>query len=478
MPSQGRRPQYPLGGPAGTQELSYRYIRISALLVLSCVLLSACGAYYATSMKGSLKRLQRRDYEAALEKLEKPTGDTNKLLYRLERGLILHYQGEWIASNAQFEKAERLIDRLYTKSASREVTAFLTNDAIRPYTGAEFERIFIHYYRSLNYLSLGDRQASLVEARKANLRLSGYARDPDYELSYRNDAFIQYVTGLLYEAEGEWNDAYVSYRAAEKGFNAYAESFGIRPPRQLGRDLLRAAAVLGFDDDLALLADRYGFERTDHTPTGAEAIVFVESGMIARKRETEISIPITEADNPKRVQATSRRALKRYRHSHGRYHSHRIKYWLKVALPYYESRRSRVQAVRISAGEHSITAELVEDLDAIAFKTLEDKEDTILLRTIARALAKYTATKAAEKESSFLGALVNLFGATTEAADTRSWLSLPARIHMARLKLPPGTVDLLVELLDSRGNLVEEQLFPDLTVTAGRPLVLSHRSFQ
>jgi hypothetical protein len=252
----------------------------------------------------------------------------------------------------------------------------------------------------------------------------------------------------------------------------------MRPPHQLGRDLRRAAAVLGFDDDLALLADRYGLARTDYTPTGAAAIVFVESGMIARKREMEISIPITEADNPKRVQATSRRALQRYRHSHGRYHAHRIDYWLKVALPYYESRRSRVHAVRISAGEHSIAAELVEDLDAIAFKTLEDKEDTILLRTIARALAKYTATKAAEKESSFLGALVNLFGATTEAADTRSWLSLPARIHMARLDLSPGTVDLLVELLDSRGNLVEEQLFADLTVTAGRPLVLSHRSFQ
>ena len=429
-------------------------------------------------MNGALKRLQRRDYEAALEKLEKPSGDTNKLLYRLERGLILHYQGEWRSSNGQFDKAERLIDKLYTKSASRELGAFVTNDAIRPYTGEEFERVFIHFYRSLNYRYLGDPQASLVEARKANLKLSDYARNPEYELSYKNDAFIQYVTGLLYEAEGEWNDAYVSYRAAEKGYEAYSESFGIPPPRQLGRDLRRAATVLGFDDDMALLADRYGLESGAGTRSAAEAIVIVESGMIARKRETEISIPITEADNPKMVHATSRRALQRYRHSHGRYHSHRIKYWLKLALPYYETRRSRVHAVRISAGERSVTAELVEDLDAIAIKTLEDKEDAVLLRTVARALAKYTATKAAEKESSVLGTLINLFGVATEAADTRSWLSLPAHIHMARLSLPPGTVDLLVELLDNRGNLVEEQLFPGLTLTAGRPLVLSHRSFE
>ena len=367
----------------------------------------------------------------------------------------------------------------FTRSVSRELGSLITNDALRPYAGEEFERVFIHYYRSLNYRYLSDPQAVLVEARKANECLANYVRLSDTELSYRNDAFIQYVTGLLYEAENEWNDAYVSYRLAERGYEAYAEAFGTRAPRQLGRDLSRAAYVLGFDDDMAILAERYGLENAEITgKRSTEAIVFVESGMIARKREMDISIPITEADNSKQIQVTSRRALQRYHHSHGRYHGHRVKYWLKLAMPYYEPRVSRVWNVRVSAGGRAVTAELVEDLDAIARRNLEDKEDTILLRTIARGLAKYSATKAAKKESSFLGALVNLFGVSTEAADTRSWLTLPARIHLARLPVEPGTVDLLVELLDGRGSPMEAQLFPALEVAAGQKLVLSHRSFK
>ena len=451
-------------------------VRLGAVAV-ACVLMAGCGAYYATSMKGPLKRLQQGDYEGALEKLEKPLGDTNKLLYRLERGLIYHYQGEWAASNRQFEKAERLIDKLYTRSISREVAAFVTNDAIRPYTGEEFERVLIQYYRSLNYRYLGDPQASLVECRKANLRLADFARDAEYELSYKNDAFIQYLTGVLYEIEGELNDAYISYQDAEKGYEAYGAAFGMRAPDQLGLDLYRVASRLGYEDATERLSARYDLETSHRTDRGAaEAIVFVESGLIARKRQNEISIPIYDSDDTKRVWIASERAVHRYRHPVR--HSYKVKYWLKVALPYYESNRTRVYGARVSAAGHTARAELVEDLDAIAIKTLTEKEDTILMRTVARAIAKYTATKAAEEKSSVFGYLVNFLGAATEAADTRSWLALPARVHMARLSLPPGTVDLLVELIDNRGETVEERLFPAVRFEAGRPVVLSHRSFR
>ena len=56
-----------------------------------------------------------------LGKLEKPSGKTNKLLYHLEKGLILHYQGQYEASNVEFAEAERVSDQLYTRSVSRHV---------------------------------------------------------------------------------------------------------------------------------------------------------------------------------------------------------------------------------------------------------------------------------------------------------------------------------------------------------------------
>ena len=222
----------------------HKYISSAVGLVL-LLFLHGCGIAYSGYMSHSLKRLEKGDYEGALGKLEKPDSKTNKLLYYLEKGLILHYQGQYEASNLEFERAERLSDVLYTRSVSREVAALLSNDSVIAYRGEEFELALVHYYRAMNYQRLGDRQAALVECRKANLKLEDYAQKAEYKLSYKNDAFLQYMTGLFYEAEGEWNDAYISYKDALKGYRAYNEVFGLQVPRMLLVDLARLARRRG-----------------------------------------------------------------------------------------------------------------------------------------------------------------------------------------------------------------------------------------
>lgn len=438
--------------------------------------LAGCAAYYAVGMGGPLKKLSRGDYAGALAKLEKPSGDTNKLLYRLERGLILHYQGEYERSNREFEKAERLVDKHYTRSLSREVASLITNDAIRAYSGEEFERVHIHYYRALNYWRLGDPEGALVECRKANLRLADFALAAQYELSYKNDAFLQYVTGLLYESAGEWNDAYVAYRNAATGYAAYEEALGVATPKALARDLVNLAARLGYGDDVDRYVEQYGVSRPGYgAGQTARVVVLAESGFIARKDQHEISIPITENARGPDIWVVSERAVHRYHHPYSR---GRVKYWLRVALPVYEPVPSPVRAVRVSAAGDTAAAFLVQDLSAIAVKTLQEKEDTILLRTVARAITKYAATKAAEKKSDFLGILVNLLGAGTEAADTRGWLSLPRAIWMGRVDVPPGTTDVVVEFLDGGGRVVEARRFESVETAPGKTVFLSHRSFR
>ena len=451
------------------------WVRVGAALLLAAAV-AGCGAAYARSMKGPLKRLQRRDYEGALGKLEKPLGNTNKLLYRLERGLIHHYQGDFRESNRQFDKAERLAQELETRSASREVAALLTNDAIRPYRGEELELALIHYYRALNYRNLQDPQGALVECRKANIMLAGFAAEAEYELSYKNDAFLQYMAGLFFEAEEEWNDAYISYKDALKGYAAYEVAFGMTPPPVVARDLVQLAQRLGYDDEVAEYSERYGVEPSPPgAAEGCEVTVFAESGFVARKRQTEIEIPILEDDDTGNIWRLSDRMVHRYRHPRT---YPKVKYWLKVAIPEYRPSRPRVRGVRLSSGGQTAAASLAEDLNAITYKNFSEKESTILLRTAARALAKYTVTELAEDRNKVMGWLVNLFGTSTEAADTRGWLSLPGEIWVGRIILPPGTHDLLVEFLDARGRVVEEHLFSALQLLPDEPAFLSYRCFR
>ena len=445
-------------------------------LIVSLLLLTGCAAGYSGFMKGSLNSLESRDYAGALAKLEKPQGKTNKLLYRFEKGLILHYQGQYEASNREFEKAERLIDQLYARSISREIASLVTNDAIRPYSGEEFERSFIHYYRAMNYQYLGQPEEALVECRKANLRLEDYAAAADYELSYKNDAFLQYMTGLFFEAEGELNDAYIAYRDAEKGYRAYEQVFGMEVPRMLARDLARLADKMGYEEDLEEYIERYRLEPAELEPEkGGGIIVFAEIGFVPRKRQHEINVPILEDDDTGKVWVLSDRMVYRYRQRH---HYDKVKYWLRVALPYYEAVPRQIHSAVLKGGGLSARSVVVEDLNTIAFKSFNEKEDTILLRTIARGLAKYVVTQKAEKKNEILGSLVNFFTASTEAADTRGWLSLPAHIQITRFSLPPGTVDLVVEFLNGGGQVVETVQFPGVEVVAGKPVFLSCRSYR
>ena len=441
------------------------------------LLLAGCAAGYSSLMRAPLKDLERRDYEGALVRLEKPEGKTNKLLYRLERGLIFHYQGQYQTSNQEFEKAEKLIDELYTRSASRQLASLVTNDAIIPYSGEEFERSFIHYYRALNYAYLGLPEDALVECRKANLKLADYAQAADYHLSYKNDAFIQYMTGIFYEAQGEWNDAYVSYKDAEQGYQAYQQAFGLSMPLTLPIDLARLAQRLGFADDRAGYIQRYRLDPQDLAPAGSgQVAVFVEQGFVARKRQHEVQIPLLKNDNTHEVWNLSDQMCYRYYHPTPFYGE--VEYWLKVALPVYQELPSQIRSIRLSGAGRQVQGVLVEDLDAIAVKTLTEKEDSILAKTLARSLAKYLITKKVKKENEALGVLFNWIGFSTESADTRSWLSLPSRVELARFSLPPGTVDLTLELLDSSGQTVETQVFPAVQVAAGKTLLLNYRSFR
>ncbi len=457
------------------------------------LLLSGCAATYSSYVSRSLSQLRQGNYAGALERLEKPNGPTNMVLYRLERGLIFHYQGLYAQSNAEFERAEQLIDRLYTRSLSREAAAFLTNDAIVAYRGEEFEQVLIHYFRALNYERLGDRQAVLVECRKANLKLEEYAQQADYQLSYKNDAFMQYATGLFFEAEGEWNDAYISYKDAERGYRAYREAFGIGVPRMLIIDLVRVAGRLGYDDEVQAYTERYRLRNEELQPANSEVIVFVESGFVPRKQQNELSIPILKDDQGKTIWTVSERAVDRY-HNQYVYREYAVDYWLNLALPAYHDVTPQLGAVRLRSKQASAMGVLAEDLDVIARRTLDQKFDHILLRTIARSMAKYAATKAVEKHiaksgddddrdyneavGELVGGLLNLFGNATEAADTRGWLSLPRAVYIARLPISDTAEQLRIEVLDPRGNVVHTQDLPPVYAADGRMTFLSTRIFR
>ena len=392
------------------------------------------------------------------EKKEKP----NDLLYLLERGYLEMAAGEYAASNATLEAAELRAEDLYTKSVTGELAALVTSDNVLPYRSYPYELAMIQYYRAFNYLALGLNDDALVEARKANQLLVELADEKEGKNSYQNDAFLQYVTAMLYENAGETNDATVSYRNAYSVYADYEARYGVGPPPELKADLYRSLLALGADDEAAVLAaDDEEIEGKALEGRDANVALFVETGFVPYLEPVDIILPIFDFKEDEEYRncdgcelAYANVLFTRYGNNIYAYSGSglTLDHVLRFAFPHLVDHPSSVAAAEVRGPDgQAVNVEPAEPLDAIARREFDDRLPKILLKTIGRALIKEFARTRAKKSSDALGALINIANVATEQADTRTWLFLPRMISMVKLTLPPGPHHLDVIFYDGAG---------------------------
>lgn len=158
-----------------------------------------------------------------------------------------------------------------------------------------------------------------------------------------------------------------------------------------------------------------------------------------------------------------------------------------IALPYYESRPNRVLSARVSvAGQFSgkqASTQMMEDIDAIAKASLDSRMPAITARSIARAVAKGAIQESVDRAgnnrnndaaAALLGSFfVRVAAMATERADTRSWLTLPANVQLARLALPPGDYTVKVDLLGADEQIIATQEYPGIVINKKRKTYLT-----
>ncbi len=412
-------------------------VALTGLLALT----SGCATYSNTYQEVEACIVEQRHSDALeiLEKQRHPARD--QLLYHLDKAILLRMTKCYAASNEEFEKAKRVIEELSALSLREQASALLINDATRAYVGDSFEQILIHMYAALNYLEKGDIGAARVEALQVDIRLKELA-DDDPDSPFSVDPFSRYLSGLVYEELGEWSDALIAYRKAYQAYQTHAQRYPVEVPSFLKIDLLRLTEKLGLDDELSKY--RASFD-LDHWPPLAverdqgELIFILHNGLAPIKREESIS-----SLDPNSGQL------------------------LKVSLPRYEKRVTAGDRARVIASGKSVDTEVMEDINHIAIETLEAHLPAITTRAIARAALKYAIAEKAREENKVAGLLVNVAGVLSERADTRSWLTLPGEIQMARVALPPGLHDVRVELIGAMGQVIGFQEYLDTPIQRGK----------
>ncbi len=443
-------------------------IKTLPFLLITCLMIGCAGYKF----QEVIEPLEAGTPEDAYTYLQKHAPKKPDIPYQFELGLVAHYANHFAESNTALDTAGDIAEDRYTKSVSKELGSLVTSDKLRPYSGTQYERLLSHYYRALNYVYLNQLDGALVECRRAT-NLINYFKGEDEKYDFFGTGFLAYLSGMLFEATGEWNDALISYKQAAEYYKNASEKTGVETPKDIGNALVRLTRRLGFTDEFERYQEQYGEPPSRPENTG-ELILFYESGYVPPKGKEALMFPIFKTDDVEDEEFVPT-LIKREGMP---YEKVKLEYLLRVAIPTIDSHRPRFSGIRVAVGENQGRGVLVEDVENIAIETFNAERPIILLRTLVRAVGKYLLTRQAKKQNEALGLLTNLAGVLTEQADTRSWQTLPNQIFMVRMPLPAGTHTLNLSFLDANGQVRGSQSVPDIKINPNRITFWNHRTYE
>lgn len=434
-------------------------LRHSGWLGVIVLLLTGCAGSYHDTMYSVRQAVQAGDYERAdalLSKEKDFAEGKDRLLYFLDKGLVAHLNEAYRESNWFFEQAIQRMEELDAISVTGTTAQWVLSGIGQPYGGEDFERVMVHYYMTLNYLLLGEFEEALVECRRLNTVLTLFNDRYEHKNLYKTDAFILYLSGLIYEALGEVNDAFIDYRNAYTTYTKdYWPNYGTSVPPQLFEHLVRTASSLGFSDVVETYAGKMDPSWTPPPDArdAARLVVIWENGFIPYKEQRIYREYLQLGDDD----------------DDGCY--------VKFAFPTLVARPSAYTRATITVGGATASLERVEDVAQIAIKNLEDRRVRMVAQALTRNILKCTAETQIKEKNEALGWLFAILTEVIEQADTRSWLLLPDHIQMTSVLVSPGEHDVEFSFLNSWGQAIGGHTYERLAFKAGQTTFLIHRTF-
>lgn len=457
------------------------YYKTLIVIILSLVL-SACASTsfsdlfsnYNKQMQGVKNAQLQGKFEQAISLIpERSESNGSYGLSLLEKARLeflatnhLKSQQDFALVYRQVQQAEQAA-KIQLSRGIENAAAIVSNDNATRYDIPYYEQSMLHSYQALNYLNKNDLSGALVEIRRANL-VQQKALQANQQSLYDSqkkmaskgvsseslaskypsmsttigqvkngfqNAYTFYLSGVLYEAAGQSNDAYIDYK---KALEIYPHNITVQ------QDVWRLATKLGMTNDIQLFGNRFSSNITQaatvnksnehnaeknsiQSKKAGQLVVLIEQGIIASKQEVSIHLPIFTSHNDMR--------------------------FYSVALPSYKNRLQRYSGLSLKYQGNTYQSSEIVRLQSLAAKQLQDEMPVIVTRQIVRLIAKEEIRQQMSRKGGDIGnILAGLYNIASEKADTRSWSTLPDSIHILRLDLPPGQHE--VELTINGSNRI------------------------
>lgn len=447
-------------------------------------MLTSCANKSMTRYETLAPTLEKKGFDATIAEVKKQQkdlyGSNSEYLYYYDLGVLNHYNRNFDESIKNFEKAEKIYDDLYTKSVTNEAAAIVTNDNVRPYRARPFEVLTMYQLQILNYLAKSDIDGALVEVKRSQIAMQSlYQKDQD---KVNDNGFLRYLSALVYELDGEKDDAAISYYKTVK---AYDESkMGL--PNEVYEYVTESLRSLDREDDIkdlkkpelastpkATAARQKGQEivvigYAGHSPILGEMYLsgtFVAGGVMNlyyKDGETGQKASFTLVAPPVAGAGSET-------------------FHIGFALPEVRKHNSRVDHFEVSMdGATRFKPEKVMSVDDELRRNMEDEKTTTITRTAVRVILRTIAAQKAKKATNTGNGLfdlvknigVDVAQGQLEQADLRVGLFLPNSFYMSRIPVDAGSHSVSVAAQGSSGETVGVYNFDNIAVRKGQKVFL------
>jgi hypothetical protein len=442
-----------------------KYILIIPVLFVMSALFGGCAWGLAGYHRSLRAKIDSGDYEEAAKFVDESKdkyGSSDILMYYLDSGATNHFAKDYNASSKSFELAKEKFAQYYQKSITAGAASMFFNDSTMPYYGQDFERVHMSIFEALDYVLLGHNNEAVVEARQTDTLFKTLGTEKNYKNFYKDDGFVRYFMGLVYENAGYINDAHISYIKALKAYkNGLAQ---LPTPKELIDGAYTSALVLGMEDRAGDIKKKYPSACRRLIPEACgECIVIDYNGFVPEKIDNILEFALfdiwpyidnVQVDNQEQEDFNEAKSIGI---------SVFAKDYIKVAFPKYKDFKNKVVAFEVQLSNQEVKGVVVQDIGRIAKACLDDAVAKVYAKTLARAAVKYVigksvSNKISKRVGEGWGALsqisFNMFNSLSETSDKRVWNTLPDKILMARFYLPAGPHTLKINFLDKYGEVL------------------------
>ena len=342
----------------------------------------------------------------------------NKLLKNSELGLVYYFKQDYNQSNKKFDEA---INQ-YRKNEDKAIIS-LSNIVRKEYQGEGFDKVFLHNYKAINYLIMGDAPSARVEAKNSNIiQQQEKMKLQNFKDKYNKSSQYSYLVSRYDKLFNSVNPQHAPY---QNPFAYYISALGYAEDKDYGNALVDIRNAIKFSNESKVLKDKLISYQNRKSKPSVE--LFFDVGESPLKSQVKLKMDMGNGEQ-------------------------RMAY-----LPSYTLTRSDIDYIKIidNRGQEVARSSVLSDINAIKINEFREKLPAVL-SLISKEATISIGADALDKESKLLSAIFKTGSAIYGQNDISTWSLLPQKILVISFE-PKEEKTYEIFIMDKKGQVLKRE---------------------